>query len=57
MILDVKAGGEDEFEDVDEEAGATDEDAIVDVDGEDVQEVGPSDGVDGGVDEGLSEAE
>ena len=56
-VLDVEASGEAELEDGDEGAGAANKDAIVDVDGEDVQEVGSSEGLDGGVDKGLGKAE
>jgi hypothetical protein len=57
MFLDVEASGEGELEDGDEGAGAASKDAVVDVDGEDAQEAGPSDGVEGGVDKGLDKAE
>ena len=56
-ILDVEASEEGELEDRDEGAGAANKDAVVDVDGEDIREAGPSDGVDGGVDKGLGKAE
>ena len=48
-VLDIEASGEVELEDGDEGSMPANKDAVVDVDGEDVQEAGPSDGVDGGV--------
>ena len=56
-VLDIEASGEDELEDGDEVAGAANMDAVVDVDGKDVQDAGRSECVDGGVDKELCKAE
>ena len=56
--LDVEVmSGDGELEDGDEGVVAANKDTVVDVDGEDVKEAGPSDGLDGRVDKGLGKAE